>query len=152
MSRSDLEFDIHYSYFLEKMNYTLLTRIDKAITLTLIVLGFSVFAPFANLFIFGVVVAFLSVIQLVYQFGQAAGLSKEQMRQYRKLMVNFDSLKDSEINDQFLKLQDTDSFPWQSLEFAAHKRASIALALEDSSDPLTLKQRIICHVAGDVPK
>ncbi|HGH4635013.1 TPA: hypothetical protein ACJIWT_001540 [Enterobacter bugandensis] len=151
MSRFDLEFDIHYSFFLEKMNYTLLTRIDKAITLTLMVLGFSVFAPFANLFIFGVIVAFLSVIQLVYQFGQAAGLSKEQMRQYRKLMVNFESMEESEIREHFLKLQDADSFPWQSLEFAAHKRASIVLGLEDCSKPLTLKQKIICHVAGDVP-
>ena len=45
MNRDDLEFDINYSYFIEKMNYTLLNRIDKGITLVLIVLGFSVFAP-----------------------------------------------------------------------------------------------------------
>lgn len=151
MTRSDLKFDIHYSFFLEKMNYTLLTRIDKSITLILMVLGFSVFAPFANLFFFGALVAFLSVIQLVYQFGQAAGLSKEQMRQYRKLMVNMESLSDSETKDQFLKLQDADSLPWQSLEFAAHKRATIVLGLVDESMPLTFKQKIICYIAGDVP-
>ncbi|MGK3451447.1 hypothetical protein ACSLNK_28775, partial [Escherichia coli] len=40
MTRDDLAFDIHYSFFLEKMNYTLLNRIDKSITLVLIVLGF----------------------------------------------------------------------------------------------------------------
>ncbi|CAM7079421.1 hypothetical protein ESCOMM145B2_22325 [Escherichia coli] len=29
MTRDDYKFYIHYSYVLEKMNYTLLTRIDK---------------------------------------------------------------------------------------------------------------------------
>ena len=61
MTRDDYKFYIHYSYVLEKMNYTLLTRIDKLITLMLIVLGFSVFAPYSNLFIFGLFVAVLSV-------------------------------------------------------------------------------------------
>ncbi|WP_426723581.1 hypothetical protein [Enterobacter cloacae complex sp. 279F5] len=61
MNRDDLEFDIHYSFFIEKMNYTLLNRIDKGITLVLIVLGFSVFAPYNNMFLFGVAVAILSV-------------------------------------------------------------------------------------------
>ncbi len=70
MTRDDYKFYVHYSYVLEKMNYTVLTRIDKLITLMLIVLGFSVFAPYSNLFIFGLFVAVLSVLQLVYQFGQ----------------------------------------------------------------------------------
>ena len=68
MNRDDLNFIIYYSFILERMNYTLLTRIDKLITLTLIVLGFSVFAPFSNYFVFGVGVAVLSVLQRVYSF------------------------------------------------------------------------------------
>lgn len=43
MTRDDYKFYVHYSYVLEKMNYTLLTRIDK-LTLMLIVLGFQ-FSP-----------------------------------------------------------------------------------------------------------
>ncbi|EOY9039268.1 hypothetical protein ACQFMH_004379, partial [Salmonella enterica subsp. enterica serovar Derby] len=111
MTRDDLAFDIHYSFFLEKMNYTLLNRIDKSITLVLIVLGFSVFAPYSNMFIFGASVAILSVLQLVYQFGQEAGLSKEQMRQYKRLIVEFSSLSDDELRTRFLKVQDADSNP-----------------------------------------
>ncbi|MFB3952547.1 hypothetical protein [Klebsiella pneumoniae] len=95
MTRDDMIFDVNYSFHLEKMYFTVLTRIDKAITMLLIVLGFSVFAPFMNLFLFGVTVAFLSVIQLVYQFGQAAGLSKEQMRQYRRLLVELRKVRTS---------------------------------------------------------
>lgn len=104
MTRDDMVFDLNYSYHLEKMYFTILTRIDKAITMLLIVLGFSVFAPFMNLFAFGVGVAFLSVLQLVYQYGQAAGLSKEQMRQYRRLLVEIDTLTDSELRDRYIKI------------------------------------------------
>lgn len=50
MTRDDMIFDVNYSFHLEKMYFTVLTRIDKAITMLLIVLGFSVFAPFMNLF------------------------------------------------------------------------------------------------------
>lgn len=119
MTRDDMIFDVNYSFHLEKMYFTVLTRIDKAITMLLIVLGFSVFAPFMNLFLFGVTVAFLSVIQLVYQFGQAAGLSKEQMRQYRRLLVELSSLTDEELREKYIKIQDADSMPWQSLQEVA---------------------------------
>lgn len=152
MTRDDLKFDIHYSYFVERMNFTLFNRIDKGITLVLIVLGFSVFAPYSNLFVFGFFVAVLSVLQLVYQFGQTAGLSKEQMRQYRNLMVNFDSLNDDDLKEQFIKAQNADSFPWQSLEFAAHNRACIVLGETDNLNKLTIWQKCICFIAGDVPE
>lgn len=111
MTRDDYKFYIHYSYVLEKMNYTLLTRIDKLITLMLIVLGFSVFAPYSNLFIFGLFVAVLSVLQLVYQFGQEAGMSKEQARHYKRLLIESDTLSEDQLQARYLKIQDTVMLP-----------------------------------------
>lgn len=151
MTRDDLKFDIYYSYAIEKMNYTLLNRIDKTITLVLIVLGFSVFAPFSNLFVFGVTVAVLSVLQLVYHFGPESGLSKEQMRQYKRLIVEFDSLTDDDLRAKFLKVQDADSNPWQSLQYASHKRACITLGLDDDTPELSLRHKVISWLAGDNP-
>lgn len=151
MTRDDLKFDIYYSYSIEKMNFTLLSRIDKTITLLLIVLGFSVFAPFSNMFVFGVTVAVLSVLQLVYQFAAESGLSKEQMRQYKRLIVEFDSLADCDLRDKFLKVQDSDSNPWQSLQYAAHKRACITLGLDDDTPRLSLRHKVISWLAGDNP-
>ncbi len=151
MNRDDLEFDINYSYFIEKMNYTLLNRIDKTITLLLIVLGFSVFAPYSNMFIFGVSVAVLSVLQLVYQFGQEAGLSKEQMRQYKRLLVEFATLSDSELRTRYLKIQDADSNPWRSLQDAAFKRTCIAIGRDDDSE-LSFLHSVIAWLAGDLPR
>ncbi|TCL06858.1 hypothetical protein [Sodalis ligni] len=150
MDRDDLEFDVNYSYFLERMNHTLLTRIDKGITLVLIVMGFSVFSPYSNIFIFGVIVAFLSVAQLVYQFGQEAGLSKEQMRQYKRLLVEMPSLDTDELRARYLKTQDADSNPWKSLEEAAFKRTCIALSRSDDTK-LSWKQGVIAWIAGDLP-
>ncbi|MEC5321491.1 hypothetical protein VSX61_21585 [Brenneria populi subsp. brevivirga] len=151
MTRDDLEFDINYSYFIEKMNYTFLNRIDKGITLILIILGFSVFAPFSNMFIFGVIVALLSVLQLVYQFGQESGLSKEQMRQYKKLLIEFSSLTDDELRSGYLKIQDADSNPLRSLQDAAFKRTCIALGRDDETR-LSLFQSAIAWFAGDLPQ
>lgn len=150
MTRDDMIFDVNYSFHLEKMYFTVLTRIDKAITMLLIVLGFSVFAPFMNLFLFGVTVAFLSVIQLVYQFGQAAGLSKEQMRQYRRLLVELSSLTDEELREKYIKIQDADSIPWQSLQEAAFKRTCICLG-RNCEINLSLRKRVIAWIAGDMP-
>lgn len=150
MTRDDMIFDVNYSYHLEKMYFTILTRLDKAITTLLIVLGFSVFAPFMSIFAFGVGVAFLSVMQLVYQYGQAAGLSKEQMRQYRRLLVEIDSLSDDELRDRFIKIQDADSVPWQSLMTAAFIRASIQLGREYTKE-LSTRERITAWLAGDLP-
>ncbi len=151
MNRDDLEFDINYSYFIEKMNYTLLNRIDKGITLALIVLGFSVFAPFSNMFFFGVSVAIMSVLQLVYQFGQEAGLSKEQMRQYKRLIIEFPILSDDDLRVRYLKIQDADSNPWRSLQDAAFKRASIALGRVDDSE-MSFLHSAIAWFAGDLPR
>ncbi|MEZ7296877.1 hypothetical protein [Enterobacter cloacae] len=150
MSRDDYKFYIHYSYVLEKMNYTLLTRIDKLITLVLIVLGFSVFAPYSNLFVFGLFVAVLSVLQLVYQFGQEAGISKEQARHYKRLLIESDALSDEQLQARYLKIQDTDSNPWKSLERAAFIRSCIFDRVTTKYD-LTTKEKIIAWCAGDLP-
>ncbi len=151
MTRDDLKFDIYYSYAIEKMNYTLLSRIDKAITLVLIVLGCSAFAPFSNMFVFGITVAVLSVLQLNYQFAAESGLSKEQMRQYKRLIIEFNSLSDDDLREKFSRIQDSDSNPWQSLQYAAHKRACITLGLDDESPKLSSRHKVISWLAGDNP-
>ncbi|QLR42754.1 hypothetical protein HV346_08755 [Enterobacter sp. RHBSTW-00994] len=150
MSRDDLNFNIYYSYILERMNYTLLSRIDKCITLVLIVLGFSVFAPFSNYFFFGVVVAALSVFQLVYRYGEEAGISKEQMKQYKKLLVSAPSLSDEELQAQYISVQNTDSNPWRTLEHPAYIVACLYFDLEVKRD-MTWKECMMSRLSGGYP-
>ncbi|NEG91053.1 hypothetical protein [Leclercia adecarboxylata] len=150
MSRDDCNFAIYYSYTLERMNYTLLTRIDKLITLVLIVVGFSVFSSFNNYFVFGVFVSVLSVLQLVYHFGQEAGSSKEQMKQYKRLLAESPSLSDSELTERFAKAQDADNNPWRSLESAAYLKTCLYYGLPAKYN-LTLMQICMSWLAGDLP-
>lgn len=151
MSKDDLNFAIYYSYTLERMNYTLLTRIDKLITLVLIVVGFSVFSSFKNYFVFGVFVSVLSVLQLVYHFGQEAGSSKEQMKQYKRLLAEAPSLSDSELIERFIKAQDTDNNPWRSLESAAYLKACLYYNLPAKYN-LTILEKCMSWLAGDLPR
>lgn len=151
MKKEDCNFYIYYSYTLERMNYTLLSRIDKLITLILIVLGFSVFSPFSNYFLFGLIVAILSVFQLVYHFGQEAGASKEQMKQYKKLLVESPELSEAELQERYIKVQDSDNNPWRSLESAAYLRTCIFYSIPEVYN-LTFLQKCLSWLAGDLPR
>ena len=150
MGRDDTNFNIYYSFVLERMNYTLLARIDKFITLILIVLGFSVFAPFSNYFIFGVMVAILSVLQLVYRFGEESAISKEQMKHYKQLLVEAPSLSDSELLLQYIKIQNTDSNPWRTLEYPAYVIACLYYDLEIEKE-MTCMETVLSWFAGGYP-
>ncbi|HGT3641202.1 TPA: hypothetical protein ACM20Z_001550 [Klebsiella pneumoniae] len=150
MNRDDLNFIIYYSFILERMNYTLLTRIDKLITLTLIVLGFSVFAPFSNYFVFGVAVAVLSVLQLVYRFGEEAGISKEQMKQYKKLQIEAPALTDNELQARLISVQNSDSNPWRTLEHPAYVVACLYYDLEIEKS-MTRLESMLSWFAGGYP-
>lgn len=150
MNKDDIIFGVYYSYILERMNYTLLTRIDKLITLILIVLGFSVFAPFSNYFFFGVCVAILSVLQLVYRYGEEAGVSKEQMKQYKKLLVEAPALTENELQNQYISIQNSDSNPWRTLEHPAYVVACLYFDLEIKKG-MTRLETVMSWFAGGYP-
>lgn len=65
---------------MEKMFCTITSRIDKLISVILMMLGCAVFAPFSSNFIFGAFIAALSAIQFIYQFGKQSGLAQEQSK------------------------------------------------------------------------
>ncbi|WP_275386466.1 hypothetical protein [Xenorhabdus bovienii] len=127
MSRNDIIFDINYSFYLENLFGTLMSRIDKFISITLIVLGGSVFSPFGNLFIFGALVAVISAAQFIYQPRRGAGISDEQAKKYRQLITLEPTLTDEELARRFYEVQSLDSKPWGVLRSPAYKKASIRL-------------------------
>ncbi|MBD2816878.1 hypothetical protein ID850_19635 [Xenorhabdus sp. Flor] len=151
MNRNDIIFDINYSYYLENLFGTLMGRIDKLISITLIVLGGSVFSPFGNLFIFGVFVAIISAAQFIYQPGRSSGISYEQAKKYRQLITLEPMLTNEELHNRFNEIQSLDSNPWAVLRSAAYKRASIKLGLVDNTAPLTKIESIWSWIAGDLP-
>lgn len=116
----------------------------------MIVLGFSVFAPFSNYFVFGVTVAALSVFQLVYRYGEEAGISKEQMKQYKKLLILSPSLSDEELQNQYITIQNSDSNPWRTLEHPAYIVTCLYYDLEVEKD-MTWLESAMSRLAGGYP-
>ncbi|WP_446469252.1 hypothetical protein [Xenorhabdus stockiae] len=151
MSRSDIIFDINYSFYLENLYGTLMGRIDKLISIVLIVLGGSAFSPFGNLFVFGALVAVISSAQFIYQPGRSAGISDEQAKKYRQLITFEPTLTDEELAQRFSEVQSLDSKPWGVLQSAAYKRACIRLGLVDETAALTKLESIWSWIAGDLP-
>ncbi|ECY3258977.1 hypothetical protein AU577_20465 [Salmonella enterica subsp. enterica serovar Alachua] len=152
MTRHDIEFDLTYSYHLEKMHSTITGRIDRVITLIIIVAGFSVFSSISGHMWFGGLIALLSVAQIVYQFSRASGISEEQSRKYLALITDKADLTDEELKSRFKELQNTDSNPWGVLKNPAYKRACIVLGLDDPTSKLTFTESIFSILAGDLPR
>ncbi|EKZ6149710.1 hypothetical protein EGH67_05915 [Klebsiella aerogenes] len=151
MCRDDVIFDLHYSYFLENMFSTLMGRMDKTMSLFLIVLGGTAFAPFSNAFVFGVSVATLSAAQFIFQPGKQEGISSEHAKKYLQLISISDSLDDEILLNRFNELQSLDSRPWGVLKNAAQRRATIALGLHDIQPELTRWESLWSWFAGDLP-
>lgn len=151
MNRHNIIFDINYSYYLEDMFSTLTGRIDKLISIILFILGGSVFMPFSNLLLFGLLVSCLSAIQYFYEFSKYSCFSNIQAKKYLKLIYNESKLNDTELHDKFNELQKSDTKCYGILANAAYKRASIKLGLDDHTK-LTKIESLFAWFAGDLPK
>ncbi|MBU9830503.1 hypothetical protein J1779_11190 [Rahnella sp. FC061912-K] len=152
MTRHELMFDITYSYHLEKMYSVLTGRIDRAITFIIIAAGCSVFISLYNHALFGVIIAVLSVCQVVYQFGRYSGISEDQAKKYLMLRIEADDCDESELNKRYKSLLNLDSTPWGILCSAAYKRTSLALGLDDKTPKLTFLEKCFAWLAGDLPR
>ncbi|WP_312277261.1 hypothetical protein [Kosakonia cowanii] len=152
MSRHELVFDVHYSYYLEKMFATLTGRIDRIMTFLIILSGCGIFVSVSGYAWFGAFVAALSISQVVFQFSRASGVAAEQARLYLELITDENSLSDEELFERFKRLQNSDSKPWGCLELPAQKRATIALELVDTTRLLTKEEKLAAWFAGDLPR
>jgi hypothetical protein len=131
---------------------TLMGRLDKTMSLLLIVLGGVAFAPFSNVFFFGVSVATLSAAQFVFQPGKQEGIAGEHAKKYLQLITMADTMDDAALLKRFNELQSLDSKPWGSLANAAQRRATISLGLNDTLPELNYWEAMMSWVAGDLPK
>ncbi|AUT99879.1 hypothetical protein ISO73_17610 [Morganella morganii subsp. morganii] len=151
MSRSDMIFNITYSYYLNEMQSRFSGRIDKFISIVLFVLGGSVLASLLNVIFVGSVVSILSAIQFFYQFGKQSSVSDERAKKYLSLMHHESRLTDDELHSQLDELLKTDTPVFGFLENPAYKRASIKLDLVDETK-LSWAESIFAWLAGDLPK
>ena len=148
MSNYNLMFNIRYTFHLETMQATLCGRIDRALSIGQIFLG-AMCAGFVDLAPFiGVIIALLSAVSLVCQFG-AKSIRAEQQANNIKPLFLFDG-DEAELKQQFEAMQGNDSEVFGALRNAAHIRASIALGVPDCHQ-LTKWEKLCSFLAGDLP-
>lgn len=152
MTREDNLFDLNLSYYLELSYGRAAGRIDYAITAGLLISSCSAFAWLAGVKFFAAMIAILTVIQLVYQFGKRSGLALEQAKRYQRLILSASRMDDEELHQQRLKLEESDSDAWSVLHSAAYKRACCVLGLSDQTPSLNKMEWWFAFIGGNLPK
>ena len=153
MDREVLLYRIAYSHYFEKLFSTITWRIDKLLSLLLLVLGSAVFSGIKGTFFYGLAVALISAIQMTYQYAKASEHSSNQSRAYLKLLSLEHRYSEDELLDKLVELEDNDMKPWNMLSDIALVRTNIVRNYAATEDPrLSLKSRLIGVLAGDNPK
>jgi len=153
MEREDLLYRIEYSYNFESMFSKITWRIDKLISLVLLILGSAVFSGVQGAFWFGLAVAVLTAIQMTYQYAKASEHSSAQSRAYMKLLTLESRYSDDELLDKFVEIEDGDHKPWFILSDLAFIRTNIRKGYGPEHDPhLPWNIKIIGWFAGDLPR
>lgn len=153
MDREQLLYRINYSYHLERIFSSLTWRIDKLISLTLLILGSAVFSGVHGAFWYGLAVAVLTAIQMNYQFAKSSEHSARQSKEYLKLLNLEGRFSDDELLDKLVELEDKDLTPWYILCDVALVRTNIARDYPQTEDPyLTRYKQSVAWFAGDNPR
>jgi hypothetical protein len=154
-NRNDLVFELHYSYNLENLNYHLNDRLNKLLITIQLLLSSAVFGDLDRFFpdfhlniIIGFILAILSVLSLVYGFGEKAALSKVAQAQYQPLLKSYSTMTDEELNKALITSDLLNNNITGTLTDIAYKRASIQLKLEDDTK-LSFCQLFVAKFCGE---
>lgn len=154
-NRNDLVFELYYSYNLENLNYHLNDRLNKLLITIQLLLSSAVFGNLDRFFpdfhlniIIGFILAILSVLSLVYGFGEKAALSKVAKAQYQPLFKRYSTMTDEELNQALITSDLLNNNITGALTNIAYKRAAIQLRLEDNTK-LSRYQSFIAKFCGE---
>lgn len=154
-NRNDLVFELYYSYNLENLNYHLNDRLNKLFITIQLLLSSAVFGDLDRFFpdfhlniIIGFILAILSVLSLVYGFGEKAALSKVAQAQYQPLLKSYSTMPDDKLSEALVASDLLNNNITGALTDIAHKRASIQLNLEDDTK-LSCCQLFVAKFCGE---
>lgn len=147
---SETTFMLYYSYCVEEVAEAFNRRLDRLLTLALLVLGASIIASFKASIYGGLLVALISGLQLTYKFGEGAGKSKNQKARYDELIHNRGAMADKSLSSKLAVICKSDSTVSGWIKAVAHKKACIMLG-EDTNVVLTRWQRFLATVSGAGP-
>ncbi|WGL95984.1 hypothetical protein [Arsenophonus nasoniae] len=147
MNREEIT-DILYSHYLERSFATITERIDKLISVLMLIFGSAIVLK-GNPFFFGILVVILSSIQATYQFGKKSGSAKKKSVDYLKLYTNQSKYDDNELRERLLELESTDEIIWSCLEPIALLKTQIRLGIEPKNqEKLSYYHKFIRLICG----
>lgn len=142
---------IIYSYYLEKLDSNLCSRINLILSAIIIVLGASIFAQIFNNVIIGVLIALTSGIQITLKLGEKSENSRLQALNYSKLitLIEFNSIDENEVLIKFNEIESNDKFRLSSLESSAMLLTKKHLDIEiDNDSKFSVLDKLIIFIAG----
>jgi len=153
MSREEIVFNICYNEYVEKYLYTYWGRIDKLILFTQIFLSTMVFADVSGTPVYGAIMAFLGVFAVVYAPSKRSYDADSQIMKYVQLRLHEADMSDTELRDELIKANESDSDPIGTFAAPAYLRAAIKLDLETKDIPkLTFIEKCFAWFGGDLPR
>lgn len=159
MTRESLMINIRYSFQLETMQATLCNRLDRCFAFVQIILGSVIWASYSFLPphilpLLGAIITVISVAGFALQPGRTAILCDIQARKMKALLSVPHDLPDEDLRVAFLKTEEGDNPVFGILRDAAYKRALTALGYASDAKliTLTLAEKIVAWMAGDLPK
>lgn len=147
---SDAKFNLYNSFCVEEVYEAFNRRIDRFLAFMLIFLGASIIATFMPRTVIGLMVAFISALQITYKFGEKASKSKSQKLLYAELMSKCDSMTEKALSSKLATTGKSDSSVSGWMRAVGHKKACIMLG-EETDMRLTIWQRFLATISGAGP-
>lgn len=154
-TRSDLVFNLYYSYNLENLFYHCNARLNNLFTVVQLLLSSAIigdlsrYAPSVNInIIIGLILAVLSALSLVYRFGEKAVSARIGADRYSALIHRHSKMTDDELADVLLESNSLDNHITGGFADIAYKRSAIQLNLKDDTK-LNCYQLFIAKFCGE---
>lgn len=148
MSRDNTLDRILYGYFLEQLFSTLCGRLDKLLSVLMLILGSSVVLN-VNPFMAGVAIVIISAIQTTYEFGKKSGEARRKSMEYLSLFDDESAYNDGALKIKLSELEKTDNNPWSSLKPVALLKTQIKIGVPAKDrEQLTRLSRFIRILCG----
>lgn len=154
-TREDLVFELYYSYNLENIYYHFNARLNNLLVTIQLLLSSAIIGDLSRYFpntnfniLIGVVLAVLSIVSLVYRFGEKAALSQVAKGQYQALIKRYPKMNDDELNNALTETDAIDNHIIGAFCDISHKRSAIQLGREDDTK-LNCYQSAIAWFCGE---
>lgn len=152
---NDAIFQVWYSYHLQNLQARYWSRFDKCVSLLQLTFGSAILLASSYSYIFGVLLVFLSAVQMSFRPGESSALAGRQAEKYLHLTEKLDKYDADEIRERLHTISSYDVDEIGALVSVAYVRTSIKLSRTENKiyyDKLSVRGKFIAWVASDLPK